>query len=281
MSLEPMKFGTEKEFEIALTELRWIEKVRGNLSESDFQIVAQKYSFPADFLREGLKGLQFPRDYIISQSRWFPILYVWNKHFRALHHEYFKLTVDYVWSGALFLFVALTIPMLGIFFAQILLAFGFVLQNVLLGVTPLTVTLTVSFSLWFASKWLDTKSKWEQFTVKFESEVPRKDVFLTTVNMTNRLINKNPIMARILAKKDPEDFVPMNFFQVGDIEVPEQKKKSRLRKICALLSVLLPLLKERDGEPQFETVPVYFGENPDLEYSKRVKKLLGSKETQL
>jgi len=274
MSAEPMKFGTEKEFEIALTELRWVEKTRGSLSESDFQIAAQKYSFPADFLKDGLKGLQFPRDYMISQSKWFPIIYVWNKHFRVLLFEYFRLTVNYVWWSAVFLGVVVDIPLLGLFVAQILLAFGFVLQNVLLWVTPTTVTLTVSISLWFASKRSDARSKWEQFTARFESEVPRRDIFLMTVFATKRFINKNPIMAKILAGKNLADFVPMNLFQVIDIEVPQQRKESKLGKIRALLSVLLPLLKEQ--EPQSKIIPVYVAENPDLEYSKRIKSILDS-----
>jgi len=164
--------------------------------------------------------------------------------------------------------------LLGLFVAQILLAFGFVLQNVLLWVTPTTVTLTVSISLWFASKRSDARSKWEQFTARFESEVPRRDIFLMTVFATKRFINKNPIMAKILAGKNLADFVPMNLFQVIDIEVPQQRKESKLGKIRALLSVLLPLLKEQ--EPQSKIIPVYVAENPDLEYSKRIRSILDS-----
>ena len=52
MPPEQMKFGTGREFETALTELKWIEEGKGKLTKSDFETAAQKYHFPWIFSRK-------------------------------------------------------------------------------------------------------------------------------------------------------------------------------------------------------------------------------------
>jgi len=42
VSLDPMKFGSENDLKIALTELRWIKKTKGKLRSNDFKIVSEK-----------------------------------------------------------------------------------------------------------------------------------------------------------------------------------------------------------------------------------------------
>jgi len=271
MSPAEMKFGTEKEFQIALTELKWIEKAKGRLTKSDFEITAQKYNFPADFLKEGLSGLQFPRDYMISQSKWFPVVYVWNRCFRALHYEYFKLTVNYAWCNTFLLTALFAVPMFGIICGEVLWMLGFALQNVALWVTPPTIGATIPISLWLASKRSDAKSRREEFMKKFESEVPRKEIFYATVSMTNRFINKRPFVAKALVSRLGTDVTHVNLFRVGEVMI-SREKESRFRRMRAALS-FLPGLKRRT---EHEVVPVYLAENPELEYAKRMKGVLDS-----
>lgn len=271
MPPEQMKFGTEREFETALAELKWIEKTKGKVTKSDFEVTAQKYNFPADFLKEGLSGLQFPRDYMISQSKWFPVVYVWNMHFRALHYEYLKLTVNYAWYSSLLLTAPFAVPMIGIMCGEVLWMLGFALQNVALWVTPPTIGATIPISLWLATKRSDAKSRREQFMRKFESEVPRKEIFYATVSMTNRFINKRPFVAKALASRLETNVTHLNLFRAGEVMI-SRKKKSRFSRIRAALS-FMPGLKRH---AEHEVVPVYLAENPELEYAKRMKGVLDS-----
>lgn len=271
MPPEQMKFGTEREFETALAELKWIAKTKGRLTKSDFEVAAQKYSFPADFLKEGLSGLQFPRDYMISQSKWFPVVYVWNMHFRSLHYEYLKLTVNYAWYSALMIAVPFSILMFGIICGEVLWMLGFPLQNVALSVTPTTIGATIAISLWLASKRSDAKSKREEFMTRFKSEVPRKEIFYATISMTNRFIEKRPLVAKALASRLETDVTHVNLFRVGDVMI-SRKKKSRFWRIRAALS-FLPGLKQH---AEHEVAPVYLAENPELEYAKRMRGVLDS-----
>jgi hypothetical protein len=75
---KPMKFGSEEDFYVAIAELKWIKSLRGNLKDEDIEQIANKYLFPSDFLKEGLKGLKYPEDFMLSKSKWFPILYTWQ-----------------------------------------------------------------------------------------------------------------------------------------------------------------------------------------------------------
>jgi hypothetical protein len=95
-TFNPMKFGKEEDFKIAINELKWIKQRRENLTEDDFVEVAEKYNFPVDFLKHGMVGLVYPDDYRISTSKWYPIFYAWRVHSNILSNKLFRLHIDYI-----------------------------------------------------------------------------------------------------------------------------------------------------------------------------------------
>jgi len=96
ISFDAMKFGSENELRIALTELRWIKRNKGRVTNSDFKIISEKYRFPIDFLKKGFRGFSYPEDYLISKSKWFPILYSWVVQDRQHFINLSKLKIDYI-----------------------------------------------------------------------------------------------------------------------------------------------------------------------------------------
>lgn len=104
LSSEPLRFGSKAEFQRALTELRYLERMYGRLRRDDLCLVAEKYSLPIDFLKEGLKGVSFPDDFMISKSKWFPILYRWAVGREEAIRELTLLTTRHL--RAQFLFAA-------------------------------------------------------------------------------------------------------------------------------------------------------------------------------
>ena len=98
LSLNAMKFGNEEDFKIAITELKWVIQTFGKATKKDFEVVSSKYNFPVDFLKQGLMGLEFPDDFKISKSKWFPILYSWSTRKREVSYKLFRLQIDYLKS---------------------------------------------------------------------------------------------------------------------------------------------------------------------------------------
>lgn len=94
LSLNSMRFGSEEDFDTAITELRWITKTYGKSRKSDFERISSKYLFPTEFLQLGLKGLSRD-DYRISKSKWFPILYSWKNQRRDVSYKLLSLQIDY------------------------------------------------------------------------------------------------------------------------------------------------------------------------------------------
>jgi hypothetical protein len=96
-----MEFGSEDDFVTAIAELRWLENI-GLLDETVIREVARKYNFPVAFMKAGLKGLSFPDDRMIKTSKWFPVMYSWDKQDEVLV-DFRKEYIDYVKSRRDFL----------------------------------------------------------------------------------------------------------------------------------------------------------------------------------
>ncbi len=95
LSDAPMKFGSRKDISTALTELRWLEKNKDYLTEPDFDNISEKYHFPVDFLKTGLSGFTYPDDYLISKSKWYPIIYFWICQEKQYSDTLLSLNMDY------------------------------------------------------------------------------------------------------------------------------------------------------------------------------------------
>lgn len=95
LSYEAMKFGSEEEFKIALTELKWIQKNR-KLTDGDFETLSTKYNLPQDFLKAALGGLRYPDDFRISTSKWFPIVFSWNVQREEAINKMERLYIDFI-----------------------------------------------------------------------------------------------------------------------------------------------------------------------------------------
>lgn len=95
LSFNALKFGSEEDFRLAITELKWMKDSFGKVTDRDFEEISSKYDFPTDFLKHGFKGLKFPDDYRISKSKWFPILYSWVVQNRETSNKLFRLQIDY------------------------------------------------------------------------------------------------------------------------------------------------------------------------------------------
>jgi len=95
LSYDPLKFGSEEEFQTAVTELKWIQQVR-RLTDDDFETVSTKYKLPKDFLRAGLEGLKYPEDFRVSTSKWFPIIFSWNVQREEASSKLQRLYIDFL-----------------------------------------------------------------------------------------------------------------------------------------------------------------------------------------
>jgi hypothetical protein len=95
LSYDTMKFGSEEEFKIAITELKWIRKNR-KVSDVDFETLSLKYNFPQDFLNAGLDGLKYPDDFRVSTSKWFPIIFSWNVQREEASNKLVLFYIDFV-----------------------------------------------------------------------------------------------------------------------------------------------------------------------------------------
>lgn len=138
----PMRFGTEYEYKLALTELKWIESRRKKLSKKDFETIAQKYHFPTDFLRKGLEGKFEPTDFYITKSPWFPIIYKWANDVDIAAHEFQRVVSERVRYQVIFLigtFIAL--PYMSWILAMWLSSLRYDLSQIfLIGMIPLWLT---------------------------------------------------------------------------------------------------------------------------------------------
>jgi hypothetical protein len=95
LSFGPMAFGTEDDFALAITEMKWVKARQNSLSDADVDRIASKYSFPAAFLKAGLSGLKWPDEVLVSKSSWYPIIYAWLLQERDSALRLFRLQIDY------------------------------------------------------------------------------------------------------------------------------------------------------------------------------------------
>jgi hypothetical protein len=78
----PPTFGSRLDFERAVFELKWL----GKDDDQTVARVAQKYTFPPDFLRKGVFGLT-EDDTLMGKSKWWPIIAQWNEQYEEAKYS--------------------------------------------------------------------------------------------------------------------------------------------------------------------------------------------------
>ncbi len=257
-----MKFGSERDFKTAVDELKWLRKDKGALIENDFAVVSQKYNFPADFLKVGLDGLSHPNDYLTSKSRWYPIVYSWIKQEKQYSLNLFKLQFDYIQSkyyatvslgtiGFLLLFISL--------FAQDLLPF------------PLTWSISIALTLIIAVAGilLNKKRRRDDY-----SDTLQGMGFQRIIDSNNDFITQNyksvMYVGNMMLRKMMESPLLIAIPQ-GVKEVEEEKKPTKFGRLLGKVH-----LRSKETKKEKIRIPVFYVENVDIEYEKRIKELSGS-----
>jgi len=268
ISFDAMKFGTERDLRVALTELKWIKKTKGKVTKSDFEIVSEKYRFPTDFLKKGLRGFSFPEDYLISKSRWFPVLYSWTVHRHEHELNLFKFQFDYVQS--LFRF-SVILMFLGVVLSQL----GFTLHNLLdLDWLQFLSAIILPFAFFFISlsaelrnSVADTKMKLDEYTAKL-----KEAGFYRIITANEKFIREHYRMVALaggtLLKKMRASPSVSGIY----IGTKEEEKPLQLSRLSRLL-VRLHLLPKPSASVVKEKIPVFYAENPYIEYRKRIGEL--------
>ncbi len=112
LSSKPMMFGNEFDFHTAVAELKWLKQKQGRLFDDDLKQVSSKYQIPKGMLADGLEGrLTFPRDFMISTSPWFPVLYAWAVGDETAQNDLFLKRVRHQHSGFNYILAAFLIPL--------------------------------------------------------------------------------------------------------------------------------------------------------------------------
>jgi len=181
ISLDPMKYGSEREFDLALTELKYIKNRKGKLTKVDFQEISNKYRFSIDFLKAGLKGLSFPNDYKITTSKWFPIMYSWAKRQEKMSEDFiiFKKRLIEIYKdkaridSLIVVSALLLFPPLYFFLGMNLTTlFGVFLSYLSIGV-PLVVELHYHFKSEISSKMEEIERQKELMTMEGMEEATK------------------------------------------------------------------------------------------------------------
>lgn len=270
ISFDPMRFGSKNDLDIALTELKWIKKVKGKLANSDFATVSEKYKFPIDFLKKGLLGFSYPDDWLVSKSKWFPIIYSWI--IRDEEHSNFllKLQIDHL-RTRFHSFQFLSILLVFFIYLDLSLRLFFVLdflQELSAIIFPFVLSFIALF-IEFRNNIGSKKAKLEEYSDYLEQ------VGLGYVVVQNeRFIMRNYRLVAyagniILRKMRSAPLVQL--FPMGMTEVNRQP--SRLTRLLRK-SHLLP--KAYSGVSR-EKIPVFYGENPHIAYVDRIKVLAEKK----
>ena len=268
ISFDAMKFGSERDLRIALTELKWMKRTKGKLIESDFETVSDKYKFPIDYLKKGLKGFSYPEDYLISKSGWFPILYSWIVHRRELGLNLFKFQIGYVQT--LFRF-SVFLAILG----SILFQLGYTLQNLLdLDWFRLLSVIILPFAFFFISLYVELRSNIANKKMKLDeySAKLKEEGFHRIIAANENFIREHYRMIALAGGaflKNIQKSPPMSFFYIGMKEV---EKPIRISWISRLLTKL-HLLPRQSASIEKEKIPIFYGENPYMEYIKRIEEL--------
>jgi len=268
ISFDAMEFGSENDLEIALTELKWMKKTKGKLAQSDFAMVSEKYKFPIDFLKKGLTGLTFPDDYRISRSEWFPILYSWIITRRELSLNLFKFQIDYLRT-------AFRLHSVLVVLALVLLQSGITLQGLLdLDWSQSLWLIAVPFVFFFVSVCLELGNSIAAKKMQLDEYQAylKEKGFDRVIARNERFIRRNYkqiIYAGHIILEKMRSSPSMTFFYVG---AKEEEEPQQLSKRDRLL-IRLHLIPRPTATIEKQKVPIFYGENADLEYKKRIDEL--------
>ena len=271
ISFNPMSFGNERELDIALTELQWIKKNKGKLKNSDFQTVSEKYCFPIDFLKKGISGFSYPDDFLVSKSKWFPILYSWVVLDNQYSINLYKLQFSYLRTK----FIAITF--LGLL-AGIFYTIGYFLQSYFNFGLWDTINLALVFILSFMGLYVEFKNNLSNCkTVLDEYLTNLKDKGLGyIVEKNEKFIRENynlVIHAPTTILKKIRSAHPLTLIYMG---TKEKKKKENVTLVDRILRKI-PLYPKTSPSAEKEKIPVFYAENPFVEYKKRIEELVESK----
>jgi len=243
ISFLPLQFGSRATFQKALTELRYLKKVHGKLERNDFEQVAAKYKFPVDFLNEGLKGLSFPDDLMISKSKWFPILYRWAVDNENAIRKLTILTSQYLRAHFLRAFAPIYALMVFYSIGYGLQVFAHQTPVELFSVLILPAILFIIPLFWeFHVRVVKSKKELEDHKVTMEEE-EMTDSILSFEQFTRKHYMLVLFAGHVLASKPL-----INFFKMG-------------------------IVKTKNG-----VLPTFYAENPHLDYRTRLSKFLDVKE---
>jgi hypothetical protein len=266
ISFDAMRFGSENDLKIALTELKWTEKSNGHISENDFLLVSQKYLFPIDFLKKGLEGFSYPQDSLISKSRWFTILFSWTVRDRDCSLDLFRLQFAYVRARSIATY-AVGFSIVALFYVDYILPF-FVhidsLQRLYGEILPF-VFFIVSLGIGLIPYLNDKKTKADEY-----SQQLRETGLGYIVESNEKFINRNylkvVVAGNILLRKFEEPNTVIGF-PIGTKEMDTEPSR-RTKLLCRL-----HLLPKSYADSKKEMVPVFYAENAYVEYQKRIEEL--------
>jgi len=267
-----MKFGLENDLKIALTELRWIRKTKGKLKTSDFGRISEKYKFPTDFLKEGLEGFSFPEDYMISKSKWFPILYSWLVRDRRYSINLYRLQFDYYstkFRSLLFLGLLFGV------FLYVDTALEFLLGLSLSDRISLEL---LPFILFFVALYFELRDYVAGKKMRLdEYSTDLEEMGLRYIIANNeRFIQDNyryVAWASDTMLKKIQSSPLLTLFYIRTTEM--EKQSSQLARPARVRDLLmkLHLLPKPSVSIEKEEVPVFYAENAYLEYAKRIEDL--------
>lgn len=265
ISFDPMKFGNESELDIALTELRWIKKIEGKLRNSDFKTVSEKYKFPIDFLKKGIRGFSYPEDFLISKSKWFPILYNWVVRDKQYSINLFKLQFGYLQTKfRSILFLAI--------FSGISLNVGSIVQYLFKLDQLQTVLLAIPFILSFialcvalSNNLYSRKTKLDEYSAYLEEIGLRRIIIYNEKFIRQHYRYIIHAGGTILKKMQSSPTIVL--FPKGTTEI--EKQPSQFSKLLAKLHIL----PKSFASSEKEKIPVFYAENTYVEYRKRIEEL--------
>lgn len=275
VSFDAMKFGSERDLRLALTELKWIKRTKDKLIKSDFETVSGKYKFPIDFLKEGLKGFSYPEDHMVSKSKWFPIIYSWWYHERELGLNLFKFQIDYVQT--LFRF-SLFLAILG----MILFQMSFTLQHLLdLDLLQFLSIIIFPFAFFIISLGAELrnglsnkKMQLDEYTAKLKGEG-----YQSMITANEKFIREHHRMIAFAGGtflKTIQESPSPSLFYIGMTEIMRPIKISWTNRLLAKLR----LLPKQATSTEKERIPIFDVENPYSEYIKRIEEISESKPKQ-
>lgn len=271
LSFDPMKFGSESDLKTALTELRWRKSIKGKLMKIDWKTVSGKYKFPISFLKKGLSGFSYPEDWVISRSKWFPIIYNWVARDKQYSLNLFKLQFDHL--RARFYSILFCISLIAVFFNIDLFLQAFFEFSFIQRVSVVIIPFILSFiALYFELKnnISNKKAKLDEYSMYLD------EMGLGYIRRINeRFIEEHYreiIFAGNVILKKMRIAPTLQLFPIGVKEI--EKEPSRSDRLLRKLG----LVPESSVSIEKEEVPIFYGENTHQEYVKRIKELVKESE---